>query len=199
MISVNDTDSKALGEIRRELVDRLPPDGLSGLDGHILVAVRFHRLVRLVQRKPDERQGAAWEAFFAEYVPHFAGNGRRLWEDWRTKLLKDDAPGQSVVISEQTPEPHGHTLASGELFIDLESIADDYTAAVDSVMLACVGDDELRATVIRNWEATRWTVRHYAWAGPPTPGTALYIPLAVSASASSSSVTATATDGERTR
>ena len=91
------------------------------------------------------------------------------------------------MISERTPEPHGTIHESGFLFLDLESLVDDYLTALDSLLLACEYDDMLRATVIRNWRATSWEVRWFTFGvGPPMPGTATPIPQTVSASATSS-------------
>ena len=133
---VNDANLQLLAKIRGQLVDRLQPEGLLGLDGHILVALRFHRLVRLTKVRKKEGDGAAWEAFFAAHVPNLAAHGRTLWADWRTKLIKDDTPGTLVAIGEGDPRSHGNVY-EGKVFVNLESVADDYIAAVDSVMAAC--------------------------------------------------------------
>ena len=131
-------------------------------------------------RKKDG-DGATWERFFAAYVPRLASHGHRLWDCWRTSLLKDGTPGEGVVISQQTPDPHGRLLDDGNLFVNLESLIDDYIAAVDSLLHACESDDALRATVLRNWDATQFEVRWFPWEGPTTPGTI----ISFSASASS--------------
>jgi hypothetical protein len=186
-LPVDDSDRQALAEIRRQLIDRLPE--LGGLDGHILLAIRFHRLVRLTKARKKDSDGATWVAFFQAHVPHLADHAWTLWKDWRTALLKDDSPGPGVVISEHSkePHPHGQIIEAGKVFIDLESAVDDCMAAVDSLLKACADDAELCATVIRNWRATQWGVWTFQWeAGPPAAGTALGVLHVLSASASAS-------------
>lgn len=201
MSGVNDANLQLLAKIRGQLVDRLQPEGLLGLDGHILVALRFHRLVRLTKVRKKEGDGAAWEAFFAAHVPNLAAHGRTLWADWRTKLIKDDTPGTLVAIGEGDPRSHGNVY-EGKVFVNLESVADDYIAAVDSVMAACGKDEDLARTLVTKWRATQWTVQWLKRDGHPkssarpttrTPATALYVPQAVSASASSTVVRTTNT------
>ena len=195
MSRMEDIDRQALAQLRRQLIERLPPSvDFPGIEKHRLLARSFHRLVRLPQRDPDDRQGKAWIVFFERFVPHLGVHGRLLWNQWRTPLLKDDGPGPRIIIGEREPTAHCATFDGDKIFVDLESATDDFIAALDALLAACEGDADLCSVVLRNWRATQWTVRAFdgrtASSTPVsvTAGTVpvTAIPTVVSASAASS-------------
>jgi hypothetical protein len=200
---MENADGQALAALRSQLIERLPPSAeFPGIEKHRLLARSFHRLARLPQRDPDARQGRAWAIFFAEYVPHLGPHGPLLWKDWRTPLLKDDAPGPHVIIGQREPDAHCATFDGDKLFVDLESAITDFITALDALLARCENDDDLRATVLHNWRATQWTVQAftgYTASATPVAVTSGTVPVAgipsvVSASASASFATRPTTE-----
>lgn len=193
---MDDADCYALAALRDQLIERLPPAAdFPGIEKHRLLARSFHRLARLPQRHPDDKQGRAWASFFADYVPRLRAHGPVLWTDWRTPLLKDDAPGPGVIVGHGEPDAHCATFGD-RLFVDLESAITDFIAALDALLARCANDDGLRAIVLRNWRSTQWTVQAftgYSASATPVAVTSGTVPVSaiatvVSASASTSVV-----------
>jgi hypothetical protein len=71
-----------------------PEDGDVAFERHMLLAARIHRAARLVQT--GDRDGRGWIQYLTGYFPE-GRNGKEdanlLWNEWRTKLLKDACTG----------------------------------------------------------------------------------------------------------
>ena len=151
--------------IRASLLRKLrvkPKDGEEAAERHILLAVRFHRAAGLNQTEHGETKG--WVQFFDEHFPKRPGwrtdDAERLWLHWRLGLVKWEAPRKGVTMTHGQPEAHSYREPDGTLCIDLESMWDDFEAAVDSFARRLRVDDERRAHAVERWRKRQWTVRH---------------------------------------
>jgi len=167
-------------ELRVELG---PQDGLAAFERHQLLAIRFTRVARLnAPASVKDREGQMWQLFFEEHFPRGGERAKLLWNDWRTRLLKDDAPGPGIAVTHGHPEIHWHT-DQGRLGVNLETMWDDYELAIDHFIHACAGDAELKARALKRWKERLWSVQTFN-----APGTPVASAIAVSASMSSTGV-----------
>jgi hypothetical protein len=147
-----------LKELRASLSRRRPrplgpQDGLEAKHEHQVLASAIHRAVKLIQRN-GEGEGASWVRYVETYFPP-GRNGRReaklLWSEWRTPLVKTEAPGKKVKITHGAPVVHWVYNDAGALGIDLESLWDDFEHSVDALITAMRTDRVLRETVLGRW------------------------------------------------
>jgi hypothetical protein len=131
----------------------------------MLLAIRFHRAARL--NAPELGERAAWRQYFAEHFPRGDEHALRLWEYWRNTQVKDEVPGKEVVVSHGQPGAHWQLVVVSDgdtvqteprLFINLESMCDDFEKSVDS-FIGLLGRDPVRcASTLENWRKRQWSV-----------------------------------------
>jgi len=193
---VNDDD---LAQLRAALLDDLridlgPDQGREAFGRHQLLAIRFARASRLNVAGLQIGEQNGWIRYFEDHFPRGSEHAKRLFEKWRTTLVKDEMPGRGVAITHGQPQAHWQITASG-LVVDLESMWDDFEASVDRFLAEIEADDEHRSRVLSHFEKTRWTVQPVEIVVPlprvirPAGGSQIITPAV---SASSASVTATA-------
>jgi hypothetical protein len=152
-VELEELREELLHELRRELT---PQQGFEALECHQLLTVRFHRVSRINAPAAGERKG--WHQFFHEHFPRGKEHAELLWVRWRNALLKDAYPGPGVAISHG--QAHGHWQLTGAgLFINLESMWDDYEQSIDSMISMLDADDARRAKSLEWWRGRRWTVQ----------------------------------------
>src|SRR5579859_7279815 len=93
-----------LPELRAALLDGLratltPSQGREAFERHQLLAIRFHRAARVNTPNRKVGEGEGWERYFVDHFPRGGEHAHLLWKDWRTQLLKDEAPGAGIVIT----------------------------------------------------------------------------------------------------
>jgi len=167
-------------------VDLAPEDGILAFERHQLLAIRFHRVSRL-SGPTKLGEGARWRLFFSEYFPRGDEHAQPLWTQWRVPLLKDDAPGEGVVISHGQPDPHWQMVLPQprRLFINLESMWSDYEASVARFIDACQSSASHRDRALKRWR--RWNVQMVSYVEPHRFGMG---PASAAASVSWSTTTA---------
>ncbi len=163
-------------------VEQQPDPGYAAFERHQLLAIRFHRAARA--NAPGEGERTAWRRYFKEHFPRGDEHAVRLWEYWRNTLLKDEFPGSGVVVSHGQPHAHWQLVEPGaRLYVNLESMQDDFVRSVDSFIDALRHDPAGRRTALEWWSQRKWSVQVVTW-GEPVVTTA-----SVSASVSSSRTT----------
>jgi hypothetical protein len=163
--SVGAMPDTELSQLREELLRRLdvpvPPDqGEEAFERHQLLAIRFHRAARLNAPQLGDRRG--WIRYFVEHFPRGANHADRLWSYWRLPLLKDELPGPQVVIAQAQPFGHWKVLPpAGQLFVNLETMRDDFRASVESLIALLESDEERWEATLQAWRTRRWTVQSF--------------------------------------
>jgi hypothetical protein len=132
--------------------------GDQAFERHQLLAIRFNRAARLNRRKSDQRDGTIWNRYFDEHFPRGVEHADLLWNEWRVPLLKDETPGKGVAISHGQPELHWQIM-SGGLYLNLESLWDDYAASVEHFIAMLDTNTERREIALERWEKLRWAVQ----------------------------------------
>jgi hypothetical protein len=114
-----------------------------------------------------------------------------LWEYWRNTLVKDEFPGSGVVVSHGQPQAHWQLVEGGtRLYLNLESMQDDFVRSVDSFIEALKVDSPRRRTTLEWWSQRQWSVQVVTWMPASTPVTSTASASSgVSASVSSSHTT----------
>jgi hypothetical protein len=152
-----------LAGLREELG---PQDKIRAFERHQLLAIRFQRVARLNSPAKDD-DGDGWRRYFREHFPRGDAHAHLLWHDWRTALLKDDAPGPGVAITHGQLGPHWTFVHPGQqLCINLESMWTDYEESVDHFIAACANDSILRQRALSRWVKHRWTVQIATYVAP---------------------------------
>ena len=155
-----------LEELRASLLggNRLlltPEQGDEAFERHMLLAARIHRAARLNQANNDG-DGEAWVRYFEQHFSPFrALEAKLLWDEWRCKLLKDETPGGGIGISHGSARTHWTRDEDGVLFINLESMWDDFEASVDSFIASLAVDPKRRKIVLARYQARAWTVQPF--------------------------------------
>src|SRR6266700_4582377 len=152
-----DLQSELLRGFQPKYLPDLGPDPSYGaFPTHQLLSIRFVRasLTNAVGRKLGLE--AAWRTFFAEHFPRGDEHAERLWKYWRCTLVKDEYPGSGVVISHGQPEPHWTISQPGDrLYVNFESMCQDYYEAVESLISALKNDRPRRDATIIWWNFRR--------------------------------------------
>jgi hypothetical protein len=143
-----------LDELREELLLGLrrnltPEQGFEAFQQHQLLTIRFHRASRINAPAAGERNG--WRQFFNEHFPRGDEHALLLWERWRNALVKDEYPGPGVAISHGQPFGHWRVVNPGGIFIDLESMWEDYEQSIDSMITLLRGNDARRSKSLNWW------------------------------------------------
>jgi hypothetical protein len=152
---MTDTEERELEALRGALLFglhvSLPAEnpGYAAFERHQLLAIRFHRAARL--NAPREGEGQGWRTYFREHFPRGDAHAPLLWEDWRVQLLKDESPGKRVLVSHGQPEWHWKLDSRQRLFIDLESMWEDFERSVESFIGLLAFDDERRSKTLQEW------------------------------------------------
>jgi hypothetical protein len=140
--------------------------GYAAFERHMLLAIRFHRAARLNAPWETERQG--WLLYFKEHFPRGDEHALRLWDDWRGRLVKDEFPGTLVAVSHGQSRAHWILVEPGQrLFINLESMWDDFERSVESFMQLLASDEERRGKTLEKFRRRRWTVQQVFSTKPP--------------------------------
>jgi hypothetical protein len=149
--------------LRRQLASLGYDQGAEAFEEHQILAIKIHRAAKLAQSARD-REGEAWMRYFRDFFPS-GRNGEAeanlLWIEWRTSLLKNDAPGPSIAITHGQSHIHWTRDRSGVLAINLEDMWADYQASVDAFTTLLESDDERRGVVLARWRETLWSVRSF--------------------------------------
>jgi hypothetical protein len=154
--------------------------GYAAFERHQLLAIRFHRASRL--NAPGISEGKAWQQFFDEHFPRGGEHGLRLWEDWRGRLVKDEFPGSRVAVSHGQPHGHWRVDSKQRLYINLESMWDDFAQSVDSLIELLASNEERRARTLEKWHRRQWSVEQVVFGEDPAAQTTASISSATSIS-----------------
>lgn len=135
-------------------------DGSLAFERHQLLAIRFTRAARLAApSRLKNHEGQMWCRYFEDYFPRGDGHEKLLWDEWRTPLLKDEVPGGSVLVSHGQPDPHWQLVLPGRrLFINLESMWDDYEESVRRLVAAAEIMPVLRKRLVSRYAERQWRV-----------------------------------------
>jgi hypothetical protein len=134
-------------------------DGVRAFELHQLLAIRFTRLSRLNAPSKIGADSERWALLLREHSPRGDEHGHLLWTQWRSGLLKNDAPGPDVAVAHLEPKAHRTFVNPGnKLLLNLESLWDEYEGMVDSLIAACGADATLRERVLSRWAAHDWSV-----------------------------------------
>lgn len=101
---------------------------------HVLLASVVHNAARLNQHAADSQTGA-WIRYVTSYFPagrNSEQDGRLLWTDWRTDLLKKQAPGPAIVVTHRQSHVHWRRDEHGRLCLNLEDLWSDFETSVDA-------------------------------------------------------------------
>lgn len=141
-----------------------PDQGAEAFQQHKLLATAVHRAAKLDQMK-SESETDAWVRYVTSHFPkgrNDAEAARLLFADWRTSLLKADAPGPGVALAhgEQGSVLHWKRDRAGRLGINLEDAWDDFAASVES-FVAHLRSSPRRKAVLARWRKQRWQVEPF--------------------------------------
>jgi hypothetical protein len=107
-----------------------PDEGDEAFQQHKLLATGIQKITLLDRFKDSESETNAWVRYFVRCFPEDRNDGtdaRLLFDDWRTSLIKNGAPGERVVICHgRQPNSHWVWDRHDRLSIDLESMWDDF-------------------------------------------------------------------------
>jgi hypothetical protein len=165
---IRSDDVRTLDDLRSALLrDRpgaLRPDqGTEAFRHHKLLAAAVHRASRLDARS-GESETDAWVRYVREHFPsgrNEEGDARLLFAQWRTALLKDDAPGPQVPITHGQPTAHWQRDKDGRLCLNLEDMWADFEESVDHFIAYLRATPERRAVALRRWRETDWSVQSF--------------------------------------
>jgi hypothetical protein len=139
--------------------------GYAAFERHQLLAIRFHRASRLNAPELSERKG--WLQYFDEHFPRGGAHGLILWEDWRGRLVKDEFPGKRVTVSHGQPHAHWRLDSGQRLFINLESMWEDFERSVAAFTELLASDDERRGRTLEKWRRRQWSVQQIVFDEQP--------------------------------
>jgi hypothetical protein len=155
-----------------------PEQGYEAFQHHQLLTIRFVRAALTNAVGRDVGLRASWCTFFAEHFPRGDEHAVRLWDYWRTTLCKDEMPGSGVVVSHGQPHGHWKLVDPGQrLYVNLESMWDDYYDSVNPLIEALKQDRARLDETLTWWNGRRWTVQQFGWT-----------PVLMTASASASAI-----------
>jgi hypothetical protein len=101
---------------------------------HVLLSSVVHNASRLNQHAADTQTGA-WIRYFTSYFPpgrNSEHDAKLLWTDWRTDLLKKQAPGQGIVITHGQSHVHWRRDEHTRLCLNLEDLWSDFESSVEA-------------------------------------------------------------------
>ena len=109
---------------------------------HVLLASVVHNAARLNQHGADSQTGA-WIRYLTSYFPagrNSEQDAKLLWTDWRTDLLKKQAPGPGIVVTHGQSHVHWRQDEHGRLCLNLEDLWSDFETSIAAFV------DHLRRT-----------------------------------------------------
>jgi len=118
---------------------------------HVLLASVVHNAGRLDHRGADS-ETEAWVRYLTRYFPPGRNSGpdaRLLWTDWRTSLLKKQAPGPGVLTTHGHSPVHWGRDRQGRLCINLEDMWADFANSVDAFIDSMRTAPDRRSIAIR--------------------------------------------------
>lgn len=162
------TDAKLLSDLRLALLQERPPgfrpdQGLEAFRAHRALATEIHRAARL-DRYGEESETRSWVRYVTTYFPpgrNGSSDAELLFKKWRTPLLKDGAPGPEVVVTHGQPHTHWTRDSEGRLWIDLESMWDDFDSSVGRFIGHLQSDPDRLAVAAERWRKNTWTVQAF--------------------------------------
>jgi len=101
---------------------------------HVQLASVVHNATRLDQHGVESQTGA-WVRYFTSYFPpgkNSEADARLLWTDWRTALLKKQAPGPGVLVTHGQSTVHWQRDQQGRLCVNLEDMWADFEQSVEA-------------------------------------------------------------------
>jgi hypothetical protein len=159
------SDVAALADLREALLSGrpaalTPAQGHEAFQQHKLLTSAIHRAARL-NAYGSEGETRAWVRYVTAFFP--AGkNGNAdaelLWKQWRTGLLKSDAPGPALLVTHGQAHAHWQRETQGRLVIDLESMWGDFESSVDQFIGSLRHDPQRREIALKRREKQRWAV-----------------------------------------
>jgi hypothetical protein len=166
-----------LCELRDALLDRGCPtltstEGRRAFEEHKLLASAVHRVARLDQTR-TESETDAWVRFVSTCFPdgrNASDDARTLFRDWRTSLLKRDAPGPGVAITHGQSQIHWARDGDGRLWINLEDMWADFKFSIETFLSVVASDPRRTAIVVDRWDRSRWEVQLFQPVGSGVPG-----------------------------
>ncbi len=143
--SVTPADEQALDELQQSLLAARPRqlgqgEGDEAFRQHKLLASAIHSATRLHKFK-QESETDVWIRYFESYFPRGRNDpqdGRLLFDDWRTSLLKDNTPGPRIPITHGQSHLHWQRDAGGRLCINLEDMWNDSNSPWPASSTSCV-------------------------------------------------------------
>lgn len=184
----SDPDLTKLREslLRKLRVNLGPGQDNDAFERHQLLAIRFHRAARLnLPNAPSETTG--WVQYLEEHFPKGKEHAERLWIYWRISLLKNECPGSRVVISHGQPHFHWQIVDPGaRLYINLESMWDDFERSVDHFLRMLSTNPERQEAALAWWAKHQYSVQTVRLVHPLP--TSIESVASASASASASSL-----------
>jgi hypothetical protein len=169
-ISQEPRDIELLDQMRGSLLAARPPaldpqQSREAFQQHKLLASAIHRASRLDARSSDSETDA-WVNYFTAHFPaprNDATDARLLFAEWRTSLLKDDAPGPRTPITHGQPHAHWQRDRAGRLCINLEDMRADFERSVDHLLAHLRATPARQAVAVRRWRQTSWTVQPFTF------------------------------------
>lgn len=169
-------DEQALDDLRKSLLRARAPalrpgQGDEAFLQHKLLASAVHRASRLDRRNSDSETDA-WVRYVTAYFPpgrNDPADARLLFAEWRTRLLKDDAPGSALPVTHGQSAAHWRRDQAGRLCINLEDMWDDFEQSVGHFIRYLRATPDRRAVALKRWRDTGWAVEPFtptveAWA-----------------------------------
>jgi hypothetical protein len=142
-------------------------DGVRAFELHQLLAIRFTRLSRLSAPSKVKGDGERWRLLLSEHSPRGEEHEHLLWTQWRSGLLKNDAPGPDIAVAHLEPEAHRTFVSPGnKLLLNLESLWDEYEGTVVSLVAACATNEILCERVLTRWAEHDWSVGFVSYPAP---------------------------------
>lgn len=159
MSTVAPREEEALQRLRVRLLSDRPPalqpeHGHLAFMSHVVLASVVHNATRLDQYGAESQTGA-WVRYLTTYFPpgkNSEADARLLWTDWRTALLKKQAPGPGVLVTHGQSGVHWRRDQQGRLCINLEDMWADFEGSVEAFVGYLRKTPDRRAIALRRAE-----------------------------------------------
>lgn len=154
--SIEGPEQQSLAALKARLLsDRPPPlrpdQGQIAFLSHIVLAAVVHNAARLNQHAADSQTGA-WIRYLTSYFPagrNGEDDARLLWTDWRTGLLKKQAPGPGIVVTHGQSHVHWRRDELGRLCLNLEDLWNDFEVSIDTFVEFLRGSRDRRSIALK--------------------------------------------------
>jgi hypothetical protein len=144
-----------------------PDEGAEAFRQHKLLAIEIQRITLLdkIKGNQPESETSAWVRYFERCYPDGRNDptdARILFDDWRTSLIKNGAPGERVVLTHGQGHAHWLRDANDRLCIDLESMWDDFEYSLGQFSDYLRDNPDRRAIVLdRAKRKGTWAVENF--------------------------------------